>query len=236
MGCNNTKERAFIFDMDGTLTPSKQIIHKDFYEFLFSFCESHSVYIVSGADYEQIVKQLGGEIISECDAIFPCSGNEERILGKVVFSEPWIPSERLINHLGAICEASEYPFKLGNHIELRMGMLNFSIVGRPASKENRRIYKAWDTEFKERQECALYLKENFNGLNAVVAGETGLDIFPKGKDKSQILKRFLSRETIYFGDNIHPQGNDYDIALKCNKYHCVKNWKDTQSILSAEYL
>lgn len=229
-------EQAFIFDMDGTLTPSKQIIQKDFYEFFMSFCESHSVSIVSGADYMQIVKQLGGELISECDAIFPCSGNEERVFGEVVSSKPWEPSKRLISHLAALCDASSYPIKLGNHIELRMGMLNFSIVGRPASLADRDMYKTWDREYNERAACAAYINHNFQGLNAVVAGETGIDIFPKGKDKSQILTRFVGRETIYFGDSIYPQGNDYDIALACNKYHTVKNWKETQSIIAAEYL
>lgn len=231
-------EPVFIFDMDGTLTPSKQIIHEEFYEFFFSFCESHSVSIVSGANYDQIVKQLGGELLSECEAVFPCSGNEERFLGEVLSSKPWVPSERLITHLAALCDASAYPIKLGNHIELRMGMLNFSIVGRPASLDDRDMYKTWDREYKERAACAAYVNTKFGGLNAVVAGETGIDIFPKGKDKSQIIKNkyYRDRQTIFFGDSIFPNGNDYTIAIACHKYHCVRNWKDTQSILAAEYL
>ena len=55
--------------------------------------------------------------------------------------------------------------------------------------------------------------ERFPELDAKVGGETGIDIFEKGKDKSQIIDDFPYEDKLrFFGDRIDPSGNDYTLA------------------------
>ena len=55
MVVNNTN---FLFDIDGTLTPSRSIIDKDFKIFFLKWMENKSVYLVTGSDKEKQLNKL----------------------------------------------------------------------------------------------------------------------------------------------------------------------------------
>lgn len=71
----------------------------------------------------------------------------------------------------------------------------------------------------------------------MIGGETGIDIYPIGNDKSQILDDFNEDDNIhFFGDKMDFGGNDYPLAQKnkCGTNHHVKNWEETYKILRRE--
>ena len=51
----------FIFDVDGTLTPSRQEIDMDFAVFFTEFCAENDVYLVTGSDREKTIEQASNE-------------------------------------------------------------------------------------------------------------------------------------------------------------------------------
>ena len=122
------------------------------------------------------------------------------------------------------------------HFDFRPGLLNFSILGRNASLQERAMYKLFNSEDDERDYIARDFNELFPGYVATVAGEIGIDISPEGMDKAQIIHDFSAHEQLYFfGDAMEPGGNDYSLSLEIaqqggNVYH-VKGWQDTWDIL-----
>jgi hypothetical protein len=70
-------------------------------------------------------------------------------------------------------------------------------------------------------------------LQATVGGDTGIDIAPRGADKSQILRDFKEDDTIHFyGDAMFDDGNDKPLADVLKQYqlgfsHQVRDWKHT---------
>ena len=124
------------------------------------------------------------------------------------------------------------------HIEDRPGMVNFSVVGRNATMGERKLYVEWDVENNERNSIAKKFKKQFPSIEAVVGGETGIDIYPVGADKGQILRDFQPQDHIhFFGDRMDNDGNDYPLkkALEKRKgphncYH-VTDWRETFSKL-----
>ena len=86
---------------------------------------------------------------------------------------------------------SPYHTKTGNHHELRTGMMNFSVVGRNASGEQRGEYAAYDAQHGERSRIASKLKNKYTELDFVIGGAVSIDIFYKGNDKSQIINRYF---------------------------------------------
>jgi len=120
-------------------------------------------------------------------------------------------------------------------------MLNFSIVGRNAIGKQRTDYYNWDVQMLERDRICRGIKYHFPELCAEVGGETGVDIYPVGNDKSQCLKYFGGRPIHFFGDSCHAGGNDYSIASilesrsDCKVYH-VNDWKETWQILNQKYM
>ena len=63
----------FIFDVDGTLTPSRGKIDNDFAVFFSDFCSKKDVYLVTGSDKEKTIEQIGEEIYSLAKRVYNCS-------------------------------------------------------------------------------------------------------------------------------------------------------------------
>ena len=53
----------FIFDVDGTLTPSREEIDGDFAVFFGNFCAENDVYLVTGSDKEKTIEQVNFGIL-----------------------------------------------------------------------------------------------------------------------------------------------------------------------------
>ena len=66
----------FIFDVDGTLTPSRGLINKEFEQFFENFCLANDVYLVTGSDKPKTVEQVGEKIYNRCKRVYQCSGSD----------------------------------------------------------------------------------------------------------------------------------------------------------------
>ena len=58
MSAFSSKDRVFLFDMDGTITPARKLIENDMILFLRELTEHAYVGIVSGSPYSYIFEQL----------------------------------------------------------------------------------------------------------------------------------------------------------------------------------
>ena len=230
----------FIFDVDGTLTPSRQQIDMDFAVFFTDFCAENDVYLVTGSDREKTIEQVGEEIYSLAQRVYNCSGSDVWEGNVNVYTSDWAIPEEAEQWLKAECRLSDFPLRTGLHIEKRPGMVNFSVVGRNATIGERKMYVEYDTKTKERIRIAKEFQKFFPAIQAVVGGETGIDIFPYGKDKAQIINDFNElKDTLhFFGDRMDPQGNDYplkkviidnDLGFAIQ----VNGWKNTWEMLDA---
>jgi phosphomannomutase len=223
----------FIFDVDGTLTPSRQKIDPEFEMFFESFCQDNEVYLVTGSDYPKTVEQLGERIVNQVKAVYNCSGNDVWQHGKNIKRNNWTLPDECRRFLTGWLEGSKFSVRTGNHIEERPGTVNFSIVGRNATQEQRKMYVEWDVEQRERESIALQFNMTYKDLTATVGGDTGIDIYPTGYDKGQIIKDFNLREDklYFFGDKTLPGGNDEPLAKLINHSYQVKHWRDTHERL-----
>jgi len=227
----------FIFDVDGTLTPSRGIIDYNFKAFFNTFCLMNDVYLVTGSDKAKTVEQISEPTYNLCKRVYQCSGSDVWEGSKNIKSDAWKPTMPVKAWLEDKLEESSFPLRTGLHIEERQGMVNFSIVGRNASLYERKQYVDYDAKHNERNYIAELFNREFPNLQATVGGETGIDIAPCGADKSQILRDFNESDSIHFyGDAMFYGGNDEPLARALEKYqlgfsHQVKDWKDTWNIL-----
>ena len=227
----------FIFDVDGTLTPSRKKIEHEFWAPFLIFCRHNDVYLVTGSDREKTVEQLGLDICHTAKRLYNCSGSDVYEKDKNVYRDDWKLPKDVEMHLNDELVFSDFPLRNGNHIERRPGGVNFSILGRdPNPMKGRKEYISWDKIHGERDYIARRLVYNFPDLTVALGGQTGIDIGPKGADKSQILRDFSKDDEIhFFGDMMEEGQNDYPLALAVQEmggktYH-VKDWTDTRTIL-----
>ena len=224
----------FIFDVDGTLTPSRSKIDPNFHDWFLDFTKRNKCWLVTGSDYPKTLEQLGKDICESVHSVYNCNGNDVWFKGKRVNCSDWILPEAPHDWLSERLTESNFPVRTGNHFEHRKGLCNFSIVGRNATPEQRAHYVKWDKDSSERENIATSFNSLFPGITATVGGETGIDIAPTGKDKSQILDDFYKTDKLYFfGDRMDPDGNDYPLARanrRGRNYHVV-GWSNTKEYL-----
>lgn len=220
----------FVFDVDGTLTPSRQKMDSEFKDFFLDFCSKNDVYLVTGSDYAKTLEQIGEDVLHAVKGSYNCSGNTLYVKGELQYVNEFVPTDEQIGYLEDLLEISPFRIRTGTHIEMRTGLCNFSVLGRNCTHEERQSYIKYDEESHERKYLSYLIRSRFPELDATVAGDTGLDIHPIGLDKSQIAKDL--EPFIFFGDKIQPGGNDYTISLLAKKAHSVTSWVDTYYILN----
>lgn len=226
----------YIFDIDGTLTPSRLPINPDFEIFFKKWISNKNVYLVTGSDKDKTIEQIGLDIWSSVKRAYQSCGNQVWEQGKLIREKEFKLNINMKNELMSTLEKSEWKEKFGNHFEQRMGLVNFSIIGRNCTQDKREEYYHWDQKQNERVKICKSFMSKFPNIEASVGGQISIDIYEKGGNKSQVLDE-INDPIYFFGDKMEEGGNDYPIAERLNKENRqhtlfkVNNPTDTWSIL-----
>ena len=225
----------FLFDVDGTLTPARKPMIDEFRRFFGHWVvkqqtNSNKVFLVTGSDKDKTIEQVGLPLWRLVDGSYQCSGNQLYKRGRLVKESNWLMSAELRLDILNILEKSRWYGRAENNIEERTGMVIISAVGRSCDKLLRREYFEWDKRNHERVKIAEELSKKYPQLEFSIGGEISIDIYPKERDKSQVLSDMEGR-CFFFGDMCHVGGNDYTLAVMCDNYYNVNSWKQTMSIL-----
>ena len=223
----------YVFDVDGTLTPSRLKIDTEFGKFFRNWIKNKNVYLLTGSDHDKTIEQVGVDVWREVTESHQCGGNVVYRKGDLIEMSRWEPSEKLLNRCQQLIDESSYELRTGNHLEVRVGLLNISVVGRDCSQEQREVYYEWDKVNKDREYICNVLNEEFPELESSAGGQISIDIHQKGKNKSQI-RRKIKGDIWFFGDKTDEGGNDYPIASileEPDKVFQVNDWKHTYKLL-----
>ena len=226
--------RKWVFDVDGTVTPSRGVIDEQLRQELMDISRKNKIYFITGSDKQKTIEQIGEELYNRADLVFNCSGNDVYRKDESIYKSEWQISEALEKVLDMCLDKSRYPKRTGNHVEKRTGCCNFSVIGRNAEHVDRKDYFNFDNQTGERKFIAKVINKTDKSVTAQVAGETGIDIYERGKDKSQCIKYFEKGDVIhFFGDRLDEAGNDYPFAkVNTEGYNIeVEDWEDTYNRL-----
>jgi len=226
-----------------------------FSAFFKKWMNGKEVYIISGGSFVRIIGQLGDSITNKCAGVFACMGNsflQKRELvnptgfdeWEIIYENKFKSPRGFYKTLEAEVKKSEYPEKTGHHYEERIGMVNFSIVGRGATPQQRASYTDYDAVKYERYAIVERLKDKYPKLDFVIGGAVSIDIFNIGNDKSQVVDRYFDQalehnKIVFVGDRVAFPGNDCALATALRQHpngsaHEVKTWRDTAELLKTE--
>tara|TARA_R100000805_G_C3578605_1_gene82924 strand:- start:117 stop:884 length:768 start_codon:yes stop_codon:yes gene_type:complete len=243
------KPSALLFDMDGTLTDAREQITDDVVDVLKRISPSIKKYLVTGSDMSKIEEQIPVNLMLQLfERIFSCNGTrvwncnldmddetksiEPELIHKTSLKDFY--SEADLNHIMNVllttAAKTHTKIKTGTFVEWRESQINFSIIGRNCTSDQRMDYVKWDKKSGERQKIVDNLREEFKGwgLSFRLGGQISIDITREGWDKSYAFNNLTHSpdQCVFFGDKICKDGNDLDIAMKCAKYHMVDNPAD----------
>ena len=219
-------KHVILFDMDGTLTRPRKKIDWDTVRAIKELMVYGKVGIVTGSGFDYLVEQCGAlwEEFGACNPndiiLLPCNGtqyyewkdntyvcsiseNIREYLGEVHYDN----LARAILNLQSD-HVNQFPgaFPLtGNFLSNRKSMINWSPVGRDADDSQRDEFIKFDHRGMQRTKLieALSLKLqdlNLPPLEMRLGGETSIDIYPTGWDKSFALDYFIDMTCWFVGD------------------------------------
>lgn len=216
------EDTVFLFDVDGTLTPSRQKASADILEHLRWLRQYVKIAFVGGSDLCKQQEQLSSDILSLFDYSFPENGvsyyRHDQLISKkrLVDHVGEERLQRLINFVLHYLSTITLPRKRGTFIEMRDSMINISPIGRQCTQEERKEFLAYDKQNQIRENMVAVLKKEFgqDNIHFSVGGEISIDVFPHGWDKRYCVKHLIDdsvKNIYFFGDMVHPGGNDYEI-------------------------
>jgi len=210
-----------LFDIDGTLTKSRNFISPKMKAVLEQLKSKVTVGLVGGSDLSKIEEQMG-PCTSEFEYVFTQNGLVAFKNGSQVHNQSilqFLGEEKLqkfVNFCLRYIADLEIPVKRGTFVEFRQGMLNVSPIGRNCSQSERDEFEEYDREHKIREKFVSTVREKFAhfGLTFAIGGQISFDAFPNGWDKTYCLKLVQDDgfDVIhFFGDKTYKGGNDHEI-------------------------
>lgn len=237
-------DQVYLFDVDGTLTRPLTEIDDEFADIFLSWKRDKNkiVYLVTGSDIEKTKKQLFSSFLDQCEGIFTCSGNVFYSKGRLVHeNELKLPDDFIQNLELYLDHGSSWRKKTGTHIEIRKGMVNFSLVGRDASPDLREAYYKWDQTSLEREDIVAYIEGIYPEFEVSIGGQISVDIYPAGKNKAQVVDTLKALHgddvrLIFTGDRNVPGGNDWPLAERLDQrdgseWFQVQSYEETQALI-----
>jgi len=237
--------KVLLLDMDGTLTEPRGHMSMNMSSQLGLLQKKgFRIGIVSGSDMNYIREQCnilwGLSILNYMQVdYFPCNGTKHLAYDKYgklhTMHEVSMLNKLGIEHFNHIIyflfeEQRRMLYTLwgkklpmtGNFIDCRGSMINWCPIGRNAGKKERKIWKTLDKKYNIRKTILekLLSHPTMAGVTIKLGGETSFDIYPKGWDKTYVLKHLEEDAEIYFiGDKCGEGGNDKELydALNAQK-------------------
>ena len=220
----HTIKKLFVFDLDGTLAPSKSALGADVAALLHDLLGVMKVAVISGGDWSQFQKQLLANLPGDDDRLsdlylLPTCGTQfYEYVGhwSKVYSEDLSADER-----ARIKKALEDAYEQsgtkvdriwGEAIEDRGSQITLSVLGQEAPLEEK---ERWDPDFAKRKKIIAILQPLLPDFAIHMGGTTSIDITKPGIDKAYGIAKLRDQlgialaDMLFAGDAIFPGGNDY---------------------------
>jgi len=216
-------KKLIVFDLDGTLAPSKSSLAPQTAALLHDLLGIVKVAVISGGAWSQFEKQLLTDLPQRSLLanlfLLPTCGTkffQYKEKWTELYSEDLTADQRkkIIDSLDkASAESGFHAEKVwGKVIEDRGSQVTFSALGQRAPLAEK---EKWDPDFAKRKKIAAILKTLIPEFSVRMGGATSIDVTKPGIDKAYgigKLKDILHlplQEMIYIGDALFPGGNDY---------------------------
>ena len=216
-------KKLIVFDLDGTLAPSKSSLAPQTAGLLRDLLGIIRVAVISGGAWAQFEMQLLSDLpqdsfLANLSLLPTCGTKFFQYNGewKELYSEDLTAEQKrkIIDSLDkAAGEAGYRAEKVwGNVIEDRGSQVTFSALGQQAPLAEK---DKWDADFAKRKKITAILETLIPEFSVRIGGATSIDVTKSGIDKAYGIEKLRDtlhlslKEMVYIGDALFPGGNDY---------------------------
>lgn len=240
-------KKLIVFDLDGTLTPSKSSITEEISTLFSTLLGISKVAVISGGDWPQFQRQLLSKLPHDKSlknlSLLPTSGTkyyDYKNGWEKRYSEEFSEEEKkkIISSLKKAVDKSGFKVKdvWGEPIEDRGSQITYSALGQQAPLEEK---KKWDPDFEKRKKIKEILEPSLPEFSVGMGGTTSIDITKPGIDKAYAIRKLRDilsikiKEMIFIGDALFEGGNDYPVKETGVATIEVKGPDETKLVIEA---
>ena len=231
-----SSKKLFVFDLDGTLTKSKDYLQDDMCEQLRMLIDRHEVSVISGCGYKQMYEQFlvpFKEKLKCFDffdirmmklSLLPMSGSSMYLWNRHdrIFESKY-RDDLSLREKAKILAAFDHaiskleiklPKSFGTVEEDRGSQITFSLLGQEAPLAKKAQF---DSTFYKRKQIQGVMESFLPEFSVKIGGTTSIDVTRKGVDKAYGIERLMKhakhkkKDLLFIGDAIFPGGNDWSV-------------------------
>jgi len=216
-------KKLVVFDLDGTLAPSKSPLDAEMASLLRDLFEVVDVAIISGGAWlqfeRQVLSHLPKNALLAKLSILPTCGTQffqHKGEWKKLYAEDFtlVEKQKIVASLSAAVATAGFKVEKtwGETIEDRGSQITYSALGQQAPLEDK---VKWDADFAKRKKIKAVLDSLIPEFSVRIGGATSIDVTKQGIDKAYGIKKLRDildislQEMIYVGDALFVGGNDY---------------------------
>jgi phosphomannomutase len=216
-------KKLIVFDLDGTLAPSKSPIDAEMGALIDKLLGIIKVAVISGGNWPQFQKQVLSDLVHDRRlknlSLLPTCGTQFYKYDRTwirIYYEEFAPEQRekIIGSLKKAIERSGLKTgKIwGDVIEDRGSQITFSALGQKAPLKEK---IKWDPDFTKRKKIKVILDRLIPEFSVRLGGSTSIDVTKPGIDKAYGIRKLRDilgiaiQEMVFIGDALFPGGNDY---------------------------
>jgi phosphomannomutase len=251
-------KKVIVFDLDGTLAPSKSPLPDRISALMTRLLDNFEVCVISGGKFEQFKAQLLNNLHADAKQLskmhlMPTCGTRYYRFDNAkndwqkVYAEDFSQAEKdeIIIALYKGVDALGYREKqvYGELVEDRGSQITFSALGQDIVKtlgeEGVEIKEAWDKDGNKKAALRDYVAELIPNFEVRSGGATSIDVTKPGIDKAYGMNRLMAElgvakdDILFFGDSLLEGGNDYPVKAMGIDSLQVSRWQDTALALEA---
>lgn len=245
------KYSVISFDLDGTITESRQPIEAYMVDLLNKLTEKVLVVIISGSSFKNLLNQLSLFLNQNNNQVFknvllmPTNGSETYTYNTTSNSWEVSDMEPMSNELRTkvsevlknLLNSNDFEIpdrKVGTKIDDRKTQISFAALGIDAPIEEKKL---WDPDQKKRLKIINAIAPLLPEVDLFLGGTTTIDILPKGTTKGIMLEKMLSKrgllytDLVFIGDALFEGGNDYEVKREGLMTISTSGPKETAEII-----
>jgi hypothetical protein len=238
-------KKLIVFDLDGTLAPSKSSLAPETAALLHNLLGIIKVAVISGGAWAQFEKQLLTDLpqdscLANLSLLPTCGTKFFQYNGRwtELYSEDLTAEQKkkIMESLDKAERESGYHSKKvwGKVIEDRGSQVTFSALGQQAPLAEK---EGWDADFSKRKKITAILENLIPEFSIRMGGATSIDVTKPGIDKAYGIGKLRDtlhlslKEMVYIGDALFPGGNDYPAKQAGVVSISVKGPDDTNQVI-----
>jgi HAD superfamily hydrolase (TIGR01484 family) len=243
-----SRPRLVAFDLDDTLAPSKAPLPDPVADALRRLLAVTEVCVISGGQIvqfrTQVVERLGhlpGESAARLH-LMPTCGTQYWRLGEdglhCVYAEDLTDEQKASAMAAVEREARRLGLwaaeTWGPPLEDRGSQITYSALGQQAPLD---VKRAWDPTGEKKNSLRAAVQAVLPDLEVRSGGSTSVDITRRGIDKAYGMQRLREvtgvpfDETLFVGDRLDPDGNDYPVKALGVPCRAVEGWEETVEVI-----